>query len=337
MSWQNKISSLIEEKLQGHSLVEYGIELIDYERIYNGNSNLQYYASSEQGNFIVRISHSSKKLTNILQEEYILKKLSKVMCNIECPTIVTTVKGQKHSFIYTTEKYALQMFKYIEGEVKYNWWEVPLSSDIDLIVKSYKELNICLQQIRYTDYEENYLKYYYTTLELTKDKYWIYKQKISSTLTKNIDAFYINSKHILSNAESMLPQFKKQVVHEDIQLENILFRDSRISGIIDFEYARYGYEEFDVIFSAFRICKKGTSDIELNIDKNKLIYFIELYFGKANIIDFSDEKNYEFWLAFFSLQQSLLYMNNAIREQWILDVEIGFLPCFNTVLQYNLN
>lgn len=336
MSWQNKISPYLEKELRQLLLIDYGLDMQNYERIDCGYSNLLYLIKTESDYYIVRVSHYSKKRSVIKQEEYILENLEQHQMRFNTPKILYTIDKNPHSCISIDEKYIIHVFHYIQGNVKYKWYEVPKLHDLNLVVNAYKELNNSLKKTPTINYCDNYLNNYQEVLTIAEERNWTCIRNISIVDIDDITSFYKGAKQILAEIEQILPKFKKQFVHEDFQLENILFKEDEMTGIIDFEHAQYGFEEIDAIFSAFRICKKGKSDIGLDIDTNAFSAFIELYFDYCKWESIIKEVSYNQWLCFFALQQALLYIKNSINGIWILEEGIGFLPCFNTVKNYTI-
>ncbi len=336
MSWQNNISPSFEKELRQLLLVDYGLNIQNYERINCGYSNLLYLIQTETDYFIVRVSHYSKKRRAINQEEYILKYLEQNQIFVNTPKILYTIDKNPHSSIGIDKKYIIHVFYCIHGNVKYKWHEVPEFHDLKLIVNEYKELNNRLKNIPTTNRCDNYLKNYQEVLNTAEESNWTSIRNAGIVHNDDITSFYKGAKQILAEINQIVPKFKKQFVHEDFQLENILFEEDKITGIIDFEHAQYGFEEIDAIFSAFRICKKGKSDMGLDIDTSAFNAFVELYFGSCKRESIINDISYNQWLCFFALQQALLYIKNSINGIWILEEGVGFLSCFNTVKNYNI-
>ena len=67
-----------------------------------------------------------------------------------------------------------------------------------------------------------------------------------------------------------LKGFPKAVVHGDIARPNLIFSDSRLTGIIDFDYAQRGYRVDDIIVYLRRECETKDNHLSLTSAKNFL-------------------------------------------------------------------
>nr|WP_321452087.1 phosphotransferase [uncultured Carboxylicivirga sp.] len=336
MTWQIQLSIPFEKKIIHILQVEYGVTCLTFERIESGFSNLLYQIKTKTGKFILRVSHFSKTSSAIRQEEIVLEKLESLQNTTNTPQIIRTISNTLHCHIHIDKKYAIHLFHYIEGATKYQWHDIPNVDDLKRIVLKYKDLNCKLQTISASSITNYYLNNYTEILNQANETNWDCLKGIQQINQADIQSFSTNAFRILTDLKSIIPKLGMQYIHEDFQLENILFKDNNICGIIDFEHTQYGYEEIDAILSAFRICKKGKSDSLLDIDKSAFDAFVNLYFGSNKWYTLEKEIAYEQWLCFFALQQSLLYIKNAMNGIWKLAEGIGFLPCFNTVNIYNV-
>lgn len=334
MGW----SKLSLDSLDGvRSVLEnsYDISLMTFEEINQGYSNLHFFfIDANRNKYIARISNPAKKDNDFIIEEYVLFHLSLLSNGCQIPILIRNNTNELYTPIQDNSHLRVHLFKYIEGETTYLWWEVPSKEHLLSIVSNYKLLNNRLMSVPCNN-TSFFTNRYYDTLELLGEKHWISKQIVKNELEGNLNRFIRCAFLILKQAEGILEGYDRQFVHGDIQLENILFLNDEVSGIIDFEFAEFGYEVVDVVFSAFRICKSGREDSSyLLINREMFNLFIKSYY--ADSMDTYNEitRNYSFWLAFFALQQSLLYLNNAVKGSWILDYNIGFLPCYNTLIAY---
>jgi len=314
----------------------YDLSFVTYEEINQGYSNRHFYLIDTGGNkYIARVSNPAKKDSDFIIEEYVLFNLSLMNKGCQIPVLIRNNTNELYTPIQANSHLRVHLFKYLDGETSYLWWEVPSKEHLLSIVSKYKLLNKKLMSIPCNN-ASFFTDRYFDTLELLNESQWISKQIVKQELEGNLNKFISCAFLILNRAKGILEEYDQQFVHGDIQLENILFLNDEVSGIIDFEFAEFGYEVVDVVFSAFRICKSGREDSSyLLIDREMFNLFIKSYYSDSMETYDRITCNYSFWLTFFALQQSLLYLNNAVKGSWILDYNIGFLPCYNTVIAYN--
>lgn len=128
-----------------------------------------------------------------------------------------------------------------------------------------------------------------------------------------------------------------QWIHGDVQMENLLFEDGRLTGFLDFERVRWDGREKDAIFSAFRVCKEGPSDGPFRYDEALFETALSSYaMADGGLCESFFIRVEELWKPFFCLDQAMVYLDNAFAGVWQLAEGIGFLPCYNEVLQYGV-
>lgn len=88
-------------------------------------------------------------------------------------------------------------------------------------------------------------------------------------------------KQIISevNIDDFIPFIsKKDLVHGDFHNENLLFKDQKLVGLVDFELSHLGHRMEDAInFILFAFCNNDFSDDNLSISKEFIKEFHELY------------------------------------------------------------
>jgi len=334
MTWKENISAYIENEIQFLISKHYGLHCNDYQRIFFGHTNIIFLCVCSEGNYVFRITNISRRIKDFSVEEKIINALNSINMPQSTHQIVPTTKKCNRVVIQCPELCALHLFSFIDGQIKYLWQEVPDSNDLQLIAKAYKILNSNLATIPVNENDRELFADLEKSVLLLENSDWIEKQAISEYLNSTIESFIEKGRDLLAYAKLFLPLYNQQYVHNDIQNENMLWCKDTIQ-FIDFELSTIGYEEIDVIFSAFRICKKGKSDNLLEVDRQSFYTFIGTYYGTTAILQLNTEIGYAFWKSFFALQQSLLYIENALCGLWTLDYNIGFLPCYNSVLTYN--
>ena len=131
-----------------------------------------------------------------------------------------------------------------------------------------------------------------------------------------------------------------QWIHGDIQLENVLFHNDRVSGIVDFDNVNFSLRELDLMFALFSLCRVGTNDDSFYYDEELFNEGIDVYKASCSIsgetlsLALLSERHREAWRLLFCLDQATNHLIAAQRGIWELEPGIGFLPCFWKVVHY---
>ncbi|WMJ74392.1 phosphotransferase [Cytophagaceae bacterium ABcell3] len=332
MVWQLDTGQL-EETIASGLAISYGIHVKEIFKL-GGNSNINYKVVDVQGDsFVARLS--KYKSADTALEEHVLNSLTKTGYRLS-PVIVKTLSHHTNTTIRTCGKtYVLHVFTYIQGEVLCKWFEKCSGSEIQMIFKQLACLHKELTRVPYLHPDFHYMHPEIFSLGLnnvtasasvktyvTKHAHvFMKKAKMLNALIGNI---YLHSRH-------------KQYIHGDIHLENILFQNGDLVAFLDFEKVQYAPLELEVVFSAFRTCKYSRFDDKLQYDTEAILLGLNEYTVNNKSLKFiveDFEKNEGLWKVLFCLDQSFLYLEKAIKGIWTLEEGIGFLPCFNEVLQY---
>ncbi|MCL2804316.1 MAG: phosphotransferase [Treponema sp.] len=111
-----------------------------------------------------------------------------------------------------------------------------------------------------------------------KEKYNLKNMDITENIINNVYNTILNNKTIIDfnfismliddfkhNFISLYNDLPKQIIHKDIHTKNILFKNGKISGIIDLELLTYGIRIYDVCYcSANILCDKIDDNININ-------------------------------------------------------------------------
>lgn len=294
----------------------------------NGYSNENILVELDKGErYVVRLARQNRTHASCLAEEHVLREL----------------KARSTGYPHTPELISmsyfggrfLHVFRYIEGAIPCSWWQLCSQHQLDRLFLGIAALHRTMALIP-SHISPSPSAFSYNL-----------QQEAPSCLLKTEVGVYVKSEwrrfcesaaHLQRDIASYFPweDAHLQWIHGDIQLENILFAKDDLRAILDFEWVRWDACEKDAIFSAFRIAKEGRDD---NVFKYNSLYFhraIDSYLRMADtatpaFFDLYDE----LWLPYFCLDQAMIYLQNAFDGIWQLTENIGFLPCFNTVLNYD--
>lgn len=328
---QQLFPSIFEDQLSAC----YNISISDLERL-GGYSNFSFKVRDNKGElYVAKIAPHHKDALHLSKEEYVLSWLQHLNY-YKSPRIVKTQENHNSIVIEEGESiFKLQLYHFLPGEPKCAWFEKCSKEDIITIFSELANLHCYMAQIPLSRAIIGDFKINEIPTEFSKV---IEKQPISHYLLKHKNKFFTQTKKIINESKAYLfLEVGRQLIHGDIHLENILFFGNSLTGFLDFECTHYAPLELDIIFSALRVSKFGKSDDRLQYDNEGISAGLNAYAifnEKFSYLLDKYQKHEQLWKALFCLDQSLLYLNQASKGIWTLEEGIGFLPCFNGVLEY---
>lgn len=274
-------------------------------------------------NFIIQ-SAGGKFVLHILQEKIEHKQIEKI-CNIlyfcknkksKVPEPIKTVKGKysiKNNSIYLTKFDSGASFSRTEKEMK------SFSKNLAILHKSMKSCKIT--------YAHNPNKEFYKLLKnhdilkiKKKIKQKSTKDQFDNYLLDNFPKIEISLKQLLKLKSEK--QYKKQLIHNDLHPENILFKNCNVVSIMDFNSLKMGYAIEDIAFSSFRFAIILDDKKEL---KNHIVVFVKQYKKYNNIAISYDD------IRFYLIQRILQGISYIIKKRyfdneniWIYDLKKYF-------------
>ena len=290
-----------------------------------GYSNASYHVKEKgETDSVLRISRRNRTKNSVLIEEHILSHLPLPLT----PKLLNSSYVQEEAHTSFAHR-----FSFLKGKREYFWWELCSATQIERLFDTLFELYTSMALI--------------PPLPIVSEKQALpeippailQKTKVGTYVQKHWKTFYSKALHIASTIEKAFPWDKAhfQWVHGDINLENVLFEGDSISGLCDFEGAGWDALEKEIIFSAFRLCKKGTFDEVFSYDERLLQKAIDTYLQNNPKVSLAFFTHYEsLWKPFFCLKEASLYLHHAFDGIWELKEHTGFLPCFQEVLTYKI-
>lgn len=285
-----------------------------------GYSNQNYLLrDSFDCEYILRVSRKNRSRASILSEMHVLYHLRR-QGYVNCPMILDMRLSIP----------VIHLFKKIAGEPPCLWWERCSDETFCRAFESLAALHAALARVPSIDTA--------TSRQLpSRPPHRLVRTKTSRYVLLNWNRFLNHAKKLNSNVKEAFPwdKSRKQWIHGDIQMENLLFTSDCLEAFLDFETVRIDYCEKDLIFSAFRMSREGKEDSVFHYDPLRLRQGIACYrrINTSLSDDFFIDYDY-LWKPYFCLDQAFVYLRNACDGVWNLEENIGFLPCFNEVLNY---
>lgn len=320
---------------QKHIYSNYNIAIHDIVKL-GGYSNQTFKIKAKDGkSYVARVSHPHKSQVQISKEIHVLSGLHDINCKLAPKPLATVLKKDYSIITWGGKESVLQIFYYIEGQVRHKWFESCNKDELIQIFKYLAELHLQMAQLKPPFSEGNSILLWDQSIRLEQISC---NESLRKLLVVQKGVFFDKAEKLTAIAEGIFSKSQnKQFIHGDIHLENLLFLDDNSIAFIDFENVQYTALEVDIIFSAFRICKIGKADDKLRYDPEAIKVALKAYSSineKFSWIETEFAKNEKLWKALFCLDQAILYLSQAARGVWELEEGIGFLPCFNEVLAY---
>jgi Ser/Thr protein kinase RdoA (MazF antagonist) len=115
-------------------------------------------------------------------------------------------------------------------------------------------------------------------------------------------------------------------LHGDFHLGNLLFDDTRLTGILDFDDCGWGAPSLEAAFALFAITRRASDDNAFSWDEDLWQLGAAAYRTAGGVAPFTDGAR------LFCADQVLIHLGAAQRGLWRLGPRIGFLACWRALL-----
>ena len=251
-----------------------------------GMSNHTFLIKIENDEYILRVpAKNAKKYLKRKNEKIILNKIKNE--NITSKTI------------YLNTRNGIKISSYIKGcnldsKINYN--------DLENVVKLVKRLNMIKPSIR-----------------LEKENLCKKINNLEKGLNNLASEYFNYKKEIFKYYKKYLKKEKSYLIHNDLQLSNIIKKDDNSYYLIDFEYALKGsiYYEIGALYN------------DLNLNNVSDFDVIKMYFGSS-----LDNLKYLKTYIAASLETLRWYLVASIKKNDKIDLGIDFEYVANNFLKY---
>ena len=299
------IQNLIDKKIKKNIMLDYPqIKKINKINILNKKGNSEtYLLNTENKKFVLKYFLDNSKPEKIEKICKILDYCSN-FSKVEKP-----IKNKKKFYVNSIDNYYLTEF--YPGSISNGG------------LKEMKDLTLQLSQFHKSIKNVNVIFNYKTNLKLSSILKKSEIQKLYSNIIKKnnqtkFDKFFIKHFSFLNSAidfdfniskNSNLIKYPKQLIHDDLHERNLLFKNSKLTSIIDFSTLKKGNIIDDVSFCSLRFALIENKKID---DINTSIKLFFKYYLNHNLIPSKHLEN----LSFFQSHKILHGISFLIRNHY---------------------
>lgn len=279
--------------------------------IKNIKENVKEVATETNKKYILKIKKDLKKIPM----EYELLNFLKLR---EVP-VNPPMKTNNGELYYSNgiENYCL--YEYLEGEILlYNY----LDNNKDVLKKYGMALGklhkILLEyKPKGTEIEDMNLEegiFNWAIPEILKNQTDNHVKDTIETIKKEMKVFYL--------------ELPKQLIHRDPNNQNMLFKNGKLSGLIDFELCMKGFKAFDICYMMTGLLMEGFGDEENRVKWLDLICEITEGYESENEIEKIEKES--FWFIFISIQLTFAAYFYSISNKKLAELNLeGLYWIFN--------
>ncbi len=235
--------SYINEKFQ----IE---KIINFKGIKQGIENTNYLLRSKNEKFILTIFEKRVSQREIPFFMKLMDQLNNLKINCPKPQ-----KSKNGSYLIKIKNKSACIVSFLRGKDKKS---LTLRNCHD-IGKMIAEMHLCSKKINLFRKNSMSIKYLNPLLNSIK-----FKSKKFATIEKFLK---VNFKNIKTNWPKKLPS---GIIHGDLFIDNIFFKNNKLSGMIDFYFAANDYFMYEIAICINALCfDKKSSQFKLNKKKVK--------------------------------------------------------------------
>ena len=225
-------------------------KIINFEGIKQGIENTNYLLRSKKKKFILTIFEKRVKQKEIPFFMELMDQLNNAKIN--CPR---PLKNKNGSYLIRVKNKTACIVSFINGKDKKT---VNIKNCYN-IGKIIAQMHLASKKIRL--YRKN-------SMSIKNLNSLFNEIKFKSKKFKNIETFAkINFKDIKKNWPKKLPN---GIIHGDLFIDNIFFKNNKLSGIIDFYFAANDYFMYEIAICVNSLCfDKTNSKFKINTKKIK--------------------------------------------------------------------
>ncbi len=233
-----------------------------FKGIKQGIENTNYLLTSKNKKFILTIFEK-----RVLKKEipFFIKLMDKLNnLKIDCPKPLKNKNGQ---FLFKLKNKTACIVSFLSGKDKKN---LSYKNCYD-IGKTVAQIHLSTKKIKL--YRNN-------SMGIKKLKPLLNKIKFKSRDFKNLEKFLkINLQEIKKNWPKKLPN---GIIHGDLFMDNIFFKNNKLSGVIDFYFAANDYYMYEIAICINALCFDQANS-KFYINKTKVKNLIKGYETKRKL------------------------------------------------------
>ncbi|XP_025207051.1 uncharacterized protein LOC112602910 [Melanaphis sacchari] len=196
---------------------------------------------------------------------------------INCPIPVLNKYGENYrSLVINGKTHAVRVYKYIKGETMN---KVQINSELISNFGSYVGyLTLILKKFDHEGFHRNHIWALEQCPEVLKFLEVFDQEKKRQTIITIINKFQLD---VLLRAD----QLEKSVIHEDLNMNNIIIKDNKIFGIIDVGDVIYSFTIFDFAVALCYLIMHTFKDNNAKLSDVQIKNFVEAYEKQYRILN----------------------------------------------------
>jgi homoserine kinase type II len=244
------------------------------KKINTGHVNYNFDLKTNKGNFIIQIigdEFNKWKRDRLKMQFKLLRFLKDKNFPYECPS---PLKNKYGRYLLTLNKHHIWIYKKIEGRL-YKHYNLNHFKEISKGLAIYHNY---VKNFKCNDkdfFDTDWLFEKYSEMRKIKSK-----NKLDTLMLKNLD-FFENILEKISEIDFTKTKFV--LTHSDFSNENLIFKKSKLKGIIDFDNIQLAPAEKDIAIAVKR-CNYSTK----GFNKKKLNIFLKEY-KKYSLLSIDEE------------------------------------------------
>jgi homoserine kinase type II len=218
----------------------------------NGANNLSYKVKTDRISYLLRIYGNHSKIEKFLYENEILQTLLNQSLSFEVPAAIQTLEN--NPFVMVDGKLAA-FFPFIEGEEANRH-----TINYENLGEKVAELITALQDCRPVTPAA-----YPPTYDLLNVHQDVNMKTLTEFSHHTLDAqssayFQTELNQILLDIPDLVSKLPQQIIHGDLMLSNVLLKEGKIAGILDFEFVSPDFRMTEVAVTISQLIREEADE-----------------------------------------------------------------------------
>jgi Ser/Thr protein kinase RdoA (MazF antagonist) len=317
---------------------EYGLEEVSVDPRPRGYTNASYMVAARSGRFVLRVSWPGKPERQMVREERTLELLGRDAPDLPVPRLVPAGSGRRRvPWRVEGRLHACHLFRRLPGTVRYTWRGPCSRADARRAGAALARLHAALLGVpppRAAPPLELLRRRLDRLARARAVPVWLRRQPEGGRIDGERAAFVARGRADLETAARLGWDRRTAAwIHGDFQLENLLFTDRRLTGILDFDGLRAGAHPLDLAFALFSVARDGRRDDRFRYDSRAWTAALRGYRESSPAVaDALPRAARPLLRRLYCADQALMHLDCARRGLWRLGPGIGFLACWSTVV-----
>lgn len=244
--------------------------------IKSGMINHNIIFETDKGKFIVRFLRKNPSQEYLKERKIEFKALNFLEANNFPYKIPTPILNKNKKVISKISSNYMWVYHFIDGKLA----KKLTTNEIKEAAKALAIYHKIIKKFKRKNKRKKVKKAEWLSVEYDKMEKMKPKNRLDEVMLRNIQLF----KKALKKIKEIKFEGRVILTHSDFQVNNILFRGKKVSGILDFDNIDLNFKAKDIA-----ICAKSICDTHDELDKKKLKIFLTEY-RKHNSLSNKEEK-----------------------------------------------